>query len=144
MLHSYVKLWVHLVWATKGREKRFSIHNGQSMYNFLMQKSLEIGIPFERVNVQPEHIHGLIDLPSNACLSDFMHMIKGSSSRWANKTKLFNDPFSWQRGYGGLSVSCRHVSRVSNYIKYQSKHHKTYTFSDEYEEWQKEYGIFDD
>jgi len=89
-------------------------------------------------------IHGLIDLPSNVCLSDFMHLIKGSSSRWANKNKLFDNQFLWQRGYGGLSVSCRQVQRVCNYIKYQSKHHKTYTFSKEYEEWQKEYGIFDD
>jgi hypothetical protein len=52
--------------------------------------------------------------------------------------------FSWQRGYGAYSVSASLLQKVKNYIKNQTEHHKRKTFTDEYNEWKKEYGIFDD
>jgi len=144
MLHSHTRIWIHLVWSTKNHERIIFKEVGIQLYEFLMEKSIEIKTPFDRLNIQPEHVHGLIDLPTNVCLADFMQTIKGSSSHWINQNRLLSNHFSWQRGYGGYSVSASQFDIVKNYIKNQSEHHRQKTFIEEYEEWKREYGIFDD
>ncbi len=70
--------------------------------------------------------------------------MKGASSKYLNDLQIFNGHFSWQRGYGAYSVSGSKVEIIKNYIKNQSEHHKRKTFTEEYEEWKREYGLFDD
>ncbi len=144
MKHSHTKIWVHLIWTTKKRERLLFKENGQILYKFLLKKAIELNVPFERLNIQPEHIHGLIDLPANVCVADFMKSMKGSSSKYINDINIFNTHFSWQRGYGAYSVSGSKINIVKNYIENQFEHHKRKTFLEEYEDWKKEYGLFDD
>ncbi len=144
MRHSHTKIWIHLIWATKNRERLLFREEGKILYDFFIKKAIEIKVPFERLNVQPEHIHGLIDLPANFCVSDFMKAMKGSSSKYLNDKKIIQQHFSWQRGYGAYSVSGSKIDIVKKYIENQDKHHKRKSFTDEYEDWKKEYGIFDD
>ena len=144
MKHTHSRIWVHIIWTTKNRERILLKEPSKKLYAFLMDKSKELNIEFEQLNIQPEHIHALIDLPTDVCLCDFMQNIKGGSSYWINDKKILKSKFSWQRGYGAYSVSASQLQRVKNYIKNQTKHHKQKTFTEEYNEWKKEYGIFDD
>ncbi len=144
MRHSHTKIWIHLVWATKNRERLLFREEGKILYDFIIKKAIEINVPFERLNIQPEHIHGLIDLPANFCVSDFMKSMKGSSSKYMNDKKIIKQHFAWQRGYGAYSVSGSKIDIVKKYIENQDKHHRRKSFTDEYEDWKKEYGIFDD
>ena len=143
MLHTHSRIWIHLVWTTKKHERIFTPQTGIKLFNFFTEKAKELEIPFEKLNIQPEHIHALFDLPTNKTVADFMHDIKGSSSHWVNQQNLIKNSFSWQRGYGAYSVSASQFKVVSNYIQNQSAHHQKKTFSQEYEEWKREYGIFD-
>ena len=52
--------------------------------------------------------------------------------------------FKWQRGYGAFSVSASQLETVINYIAKQDEHHKIKTFTEEYNDWQKKYGILND
>ena len=70
--------------------------------------------------------------------------MKGESAHWINKNKLVKNHFGWQRGYGAYSVSASQLKSVKAYIQNQTEHHKHKTFTEEYEEWKKTYGIFDD
>ncbi len=144
MKHSHTRIWIHTIWATKNRERILFKKTGRQVFDFLLNKSKEINIPFEQLNIQPEHVHELIDLPTNICLADFMQTIKGSSSYWINENKILKAKFSWQRGYGAYSVSASQLQAVKTYIQNQSEHHKRKTFTEEYNEWKEEYGIFDD
>jgi len=144
MQHTHSRIWVHIIWATKNRQRVLFKEAGKQLYNFLMGKSKDLNIEFEQLNIQPEHLHALIDLPTNVLLCDFMQNIKGSSSYYINDNKILKTKFSWQRGYGAYSVSASQLQKVKNYIKNQSEHHKRKTFTEEYNEWKKEYGIFDD
>ncbi len=144
MKHSHTRIWIHTIWATKNRERILFKKTGRQVFDFLLNKSKEINIPFEQLNIQPEHVHELIDLPTNICLADFMQTIKGSSSHWINENKILKAKFSWQRGYGAYSVSASQLQAVKTYIQNQSEHHKRKTFTEEYNEWKEEYGIFDD
>ena len=143
MKHTDSRIWVHLIWTTKNRERTLYRDKGEQLFEFLLLKAKESNIAFEKLNIQPEHIHGLIDLPTDKTVADFMHLIKGSSSRWLNQ-HVFRSHFSWQSGYGAYSVSASQLNIVKTYIEKQSEHHKRFSFSEEYKRWKREYGFFDD
>ena len=145
MLHTHSKIWIHLIWSTKNRQRCLFKDSGVLLYNHLIDYAREeIKVPFERLNIQPEHVHGLIDLPTNMMLSEIVQKLKGESSYWMNQCKILNDHFGWQRGFGAYSVSVSQINIIKKYIENQHIHHAGKTFSDEYEEWKKEYGIFID
>ncbi|MFP4548972.1 MAG: IS200/IS605 family transposase [Fidelibacterota bacterium] len=141
MLHSHTKIWIHIIWGTKYHERIMLNMNAKKIHTHLIEKSKEQEIPFEILRIQPEHIHSLINLPSNRMLSEFVKSIKGETSSWINKQNIFNQKFSWQRGFGAFSVSASQFDVVKNYIKNQEDHHRSKTFKEEYDEWRKKYGI---
>jgi REP element-mobilizing transposase RayT len=114
---------------------------GKKLYQFLIDKSKEQSILIERLNIQPEHVHLLIDLPTNVALADYIKIVKGSSSHWLNQMVFVNAKFEWQRGFGSFSVSASQLEVVKRYIENQSEHHRRKTFAEEYEEWKRQYGI---
>ena len=143
MLHTHSRIWIHIIWATKNRERILHKEISKELFEFLINKGKEINIPFEKLNIEPDHIHGLIDLPTDKTVADFVKLIKGSSSHMLNQ-KIFKTKFSWQRGYGAYSVSASQFDVVKNYIANQQEHHNKRTFTEEYDAWIREYGIFDD
>ena len=143
MLHTHSRIWVHIIWTTKHRQPIIHKDHGIVLFDFLIDKAKDLGIGFEKLNIQPEHVHGLIDLPSDRTVADFMHDIKGGSSHMLNED-FFKSKFMWQRGYGAYSVSASKVRQVINYIANQTEHHRHESPEEEYQRWKREYGIFDD
>ena len=149
MLHSHIRIWIHLIWTTKNHNRVFNNDIGQKLALHMINKARNEKVSFIGLNIQPEHVHGLINLPSDICLSDFMQKIKGESSFWLNQEvmqsqRLSNQKFSWQRGYVAYSVSASQIDIIKNYIINQDSHHKRTTFMEEYEKWKNEYGFIDD
>ncbi len=125
------------------RECILQKNTGKQLFEFLINKGKELEMRFEKLHIQPEHMHALINLPTDQTLAKFMNMIKGGSSYWLNNN-VFQSKFSWQKGYGAYSVSVSLLEKVKQYINNQQEHHKRLSFSQEYERWKKEYGIFND
>lgn len=144
MLHSFVRNYLHITWSTDDRTKIFHGNMQIRLKDYFLEKAIELNTPVLSINVQPEHIHVLIDLPSNLCLADFVQKIKGASSHWINEQKLVYAKFSWQRGYGAFSVSASQLEIVKKYIQNQDEHHRKKTFEEEYQEWKESYGFFED
>jgi len=103
--HSHVRNWLHIVWATKKREHIFKYEYRKEISKYLIEKSKIENVPLLNLNIQAEHVHCLINLPANICLSDFVKRIKGASSFWINNQLNLSVKFSWQRAYGAYSVS---------------------------------------
>ena len=80
----------------------------------------------------PDHIHILIGMKPNCCLSDLVREIKKSTNEFINEKKFTSFGFQWQEGYGVFSYSHSQIDSVFNYIKNQEKHHTKTTFKDEY------------
>lgn len=72
------------------------------------------------------HVHLLIILPASISLANAVQKLKGSSSRWMGRG------FSWQEGYGALSVSASQVPVVKKYIRNQEEHHTKRNFEEEF------------
>ena len=48
--------------------------------------------------VNADHVHALIDLPTNSSIEDVVQLLKGSSSHWINSNDVIQGKFAWGRG----------------------------------------------
>jgi len=143
-IHSYVNIWVHLVWGTHNHEKTINKELSKILYNHLINRAVEESISIEKLYIRPEHVHLLFSLPSSKAMEDIVRSLKGESSYWINDSDLTPSKFKWQRGYGAFSVSASQLQKVKNYITNQEEHHRVKTFTDEYNDWKNQYGVFDE
>ena len=140
-LHSYTRCWIHLIWGTHNREKILTKEACEQLKTYLLSYAKEKNIYIKQLFVNPDHVHILLDLPTDMTIEDVAHLLKGSSSNWINKSNLLRRKFAWGRGYGAFSVSQSLVNKVCDYIANQEEHHRTKSFSEEYEEFIKLYGL---
>jgi len=143
-LHSHVKILVHLIWGTHQHARVLNPEIRKSMFSHLVEHFEEEKLEIEKMNIQPEHIHILLILPADKSIAKIAKSMKGESSRWINENGLVHGKFRWQRGYGAFSVSASQLEIVKKYIKNQESHHKRQTFQEEYNEWARKYGVFED
>ena len=140
-LHSYTKLWTHIIWETLNREKLLNEKAGKTVSEYLFNYSKEKNI-FMKINyVNPEHVHILIDQPTNLSMENTVKLFKGSSSHYINQEGIVSGKFSWGRGYAAFSVSESQVEKVAKYIRNQKEHHKVKSYAEEYELFMKKYGF---
>lgn len=140
MLHSYTKLYVHLIWGTKNRFNYFNKEIRDIVKDHILKYAKVNNIEVLSINIQSDHLHLLISLRSDQKVDDIVKRLKGESSHWINSENIIKPKFSWQRGYGAFSISSSHLEAVKNYIKNQDEHHKKVSFIDEYEKILTKYG----
>ena len=97
------------------------------------------GIYIDFINGHVEHIHCLISSGSGQNIDKILMLMKGESSCWINKSKIFHRKFEWQDEYFEVSVGESVVNRIRNYIKNQENRPKKKTFKDEYQEFMRKY-----
>ena len=108
---------------------------------FLTDYATKNGIYMKINFVNTEHVHALIDLPTNMTIEQVVKLLKGASSHWINEQDLIAGKFAWGRGYGVFSVSQSGVEEVCAYIAGQAEHHRTKSFAEEYKRFVKVYGL---
>ncbi|HEY2083297.1 MAG TPA: transposase [Verrucomicrobiae bacterium] len=140
-LHSYSKVWIHLVWGTLDREPVLSASAAAKASVWLANYAAEKKIYLKINYFNADHAHALIDLPTNLCIEDVVQLFKGASSHWINEQKLVPGRFAWGRGYGAFSVSESAVAEVAGYIADQEEHHRKRSFSDELKLFVERYGL---
>ncbi len=139
--HSYNKLWIHFIWETQDKQKVFTPEARTIISRFLYDYSKEKNI-FMKINcVNADHVHTLVDLPTNLSVEECVKLLKGSSSYYINKNRVVRNKFSWGKGFGSFSVSASQLDNVVNYIKGQEEHHRIKSFTEEYQLFIKKYGI---
>lgn len=140
-LHSYSRVWLHLVWATLERrpllDKPAAAKLSAYLHDYAKEKKIYMKINF----VNPDHIHALVDLPTNLAIEDMMQLFKGSLSHWVNEQNLVAGKFGWGRGYGVFSVSESGVAEVCAYIANQEEHHRKRDFAEELKLFVERYGL---
>jgi len=140
MPHSFNKIWIHAIWATKYRQPMIHRSVENNIYQFIAEQLRAQGCPVRIINGMPDHIHCLFLLSPQKSIAEVIKQIKGSSSHFINQTNLIVEKFSWQTGYAAFSVSASIVEKVFHYIKNQKQHHKKKKFDQEYEEFIALYG----
>jgi putative transposase len=137
----YVRIWVHLFWATKNREPVLRKEIRKQIFRHIKQNAEKKDIHLDTINGHIEHVHALISLKKTQTISKVAQMLKGESSKWANENNLVPGDLDWQDEYTALSVSESRVEHVRKYIKNQEEHHRKKSFSEEYDEFLKKHGF---
>ena len=133
MPQSLSKIYVHLVFSTKGRTETLPTKHLSEVHSYVAQILNNTKCPALCVGGIANHIHILFVLNKTMALSDIVGQIKSCTTRWINQKDA--NPlhyFCWQDGYGAFSVSQSQVPAVINYIQRQEEHHRKYTFQDEF------------
>ena len=134
---SFVKIWIHAVWGTKNHQSILAKEKRKELFSHIKENARQKEIYIDTINGYLDHVHCLLGLNANMPISKAMNLIKGESSFWANKRKLFSSKLEWADEYFAVSVSESVVEKVRAYILNQEIHHKKTTFADEYKEFLK-------
>ena len=137
----FIKIWIHLIWATKNRYPFLTDQLLEKVISHINENAINKGIYIDFINGYKEHIHALLSLKSDQSIAQIAHTIKGESSHWINQNNLTNSKFGWQEEYIALSVSKSMIDKVRNYIKNQEEHHRKIGFTEEYKEFLKKHGF---
>ena len=137
----FIKIWIHLVWATKNRAPLLTSDIRQQVFSHIRENAPKKNIHLDFVNGHIDHVHVLISLNQKQTIAEIMQLIKGESSFWINKNNLCKAKFEWQDEYFAVSVSESGINNVREYIKNQEEHHKKKNFEEEYDEFIKKYGF---
>ena len=139
MSRTFTNLLTHLVFSTKEREPLIRRDMRNELHAYLGGLTRELKGKAYGINGTSDHVHMLVSLPPNVCVSNAMRFIKANSSAWArDKWKRL---FAWQLGYGAFSVSKSNVPQILKYIANQESHHRQVAFKQEFLDLLQKHGI---
>jgi len=144
MSHSYNKIWVHAIWATKERTQLIHGKIEKKVHNNMYKEFTDYGCPVRIINGMPDHVHSLFLLNPKRAIIDVIKQVKGSTSYWINDENLIAEKFAWQTGYAAYSVSESQLEKVFQYIKNQKAHHRKQSFAEEFEAFTKIHGFVEE
>ena len=136
---SYVKIWLHCVWATEKRFPFLSADNKWLIFNHIKENAKSKGIYIDFINGDKEHIHCIISLKADQTLSKTMQLIKGESSCWINQKGLTKTNFEWSGNYYSASFGESQLPKIRDYIMNQEEHHRRKTWDEECDEFRRKY-----
>jgi putative transposase len=141
MSYTYSSNRIHVVFSTKNREKRISEKVQPRVWGYIAGIARTHGFEAIKVGGVEDHVHALLILRPTMPLSKAVQLLKGSSSRHLNKTRVAGDNFAWQEGYGAFSVSASQTEGVVQYIENQPAPHSKRSYEEEVLECLKKYGV---
>lgn len=137
----YTKIWVHLIWSTKNREKIITGELKPLLLEHIKENSRSKDIFIDCINCMSDHIHLLISLGREQTISKVVMLLKGESSNWVNRNNFCKGKFEWQDEYIAISVSESVLAKVRGYIINQEQHHRIKSFDEEFKLFIKKYNF---
>ncbi len=128
MSHTCTKFLVHVVFSTKERQPLLSDDVRTRVFAYLGGIVREIRGKAVTIGGMSNHVHALVQLPSDVSPAEAVRTLKSNSSRWIHETWPEMKDFSWQTGYGAFSVSESIKPELIAYIEHQPEHHKRRDF----------------
>ena len=136
---SYVKIYIHTVWATKGRLPYLNTELRPKIIDHIRENAKAKKIHIDHINGHKEHLHALISMDAEQNIATIINLLKGESSFWINKQNLTKNKFGWQDDYFAVSIGESQVEAVRQYIRNQENHHQMKSFQQEYDEFMRNY-----
>ena len=117
MPQSLARLYVHLIFSTKHRERLITEGVRPSLHAYMATVLQNFGCPPVLINSVEDHIHILFELGRTVAVSQAVEEVKTTSSKWIKTQGAEFAGFAWQSGYGAFSVSESIVPAVRDYIR---------------------------
>ena len=119
-------LQIHVVWLTKYRKKILNGKVNQRLKKLLMQGCSAKGITIIKGNIQSEHVHLLLAIPSTMSVAQVMQYLKGRSSKklqeeFSHLRRKYWGQHMWATGYFCRSVGTVIKDMIEEYIMNQKE-----------------------
>jgi len=145
MAQSLSKVYLHIIFSTKSREKIIPDDLKYELYNYFGGILRKIDCTALQIGGTSNHMHILCIKARTITEAKVVEEIKKSTSKWIKTQNYQLNNFRWQNGYGVFSVCPSILDYVKNYIIRQEEHHKKESFKEEFIKFLKHYGIdYDD
>jgi putative transposase len=141
MTNSYISLYMHIIFSTKGRQPMIVPELQTRLWAYMGGIARENSIKALSIGGIEDHVHALLSLPATIPVAKGVQLIKGGSSKWVDETYARLQRFAWQEGYGAFSVNISLIEETIRYIERQAEHHRRKTFQEEYVEFLKRHSI---
>ena len=132
MAQSLAKIVVHIIYHIKTTSVQIREEDNNELYAFISDVIKRNGSIPILINGVEDHLQILCLLSKNMSLAKLVEKIKSDSSRWIKTLHPYYKNFTWQRGYGGFSISSSTQNGIIQYIENQKEHHKQISFEEEY------------
>lgn len=121
---SFWRTYYHLIWATEDRQPLITRDREPKLYDYIRGKADAHGCFIHAIGGIEDHIHLVVSIPPKLSIADFVKKIKGSSAYHLNHTASSPDlAFSWQHGYGVLTLGSKQLDDAIAYVNNQKEHH---------------------
>ncbi len=141
MAQSLSRIYVHLIFSTKQRERSLPDEIRSDLHAYLGGTLKGCGCNPIEINTEPDHLHALFLLAKTEALSGVVGQLKKSSNDWLRSRGPQFSTFFWQAGFGAFSVSQSQVEDVQTYIRNQREHHRVRSFQEEFRAFLKAYAV---
>jgi REP element-mobilizing transposase RayT len=141
MPQSLAKIYIHLIFSTKNRERVLLDDIRADLHAYMGGTLNGLGCSSIEINTEPDHAHLLFVMTRTETLSNVVGQVKKSANDWLRARDKQFAHFYWQGGYGAFSVSQSAVEEVREYIRNQREHHQRVSFQDEFRAFLKRYEI---
>ncbi|MBI3874414.1 MAG: IS200/IS605 family transposase [Verrucomicrobia bacterium] len=139
MPQSLAKIYIHLIFSTKNRERMLSDDIRSDLHAYMGGTLKGLGCSSIEINTEPDHAHLLFLMTRTETVSTVVGQLKKSANDWLRTRGPQFAHFYWQGGYGAFSVSQSAVEDVREYIRNKHEHHKRVSFQDEFRAFLKRY-----
>jgi REP element-mobilizing transposase RayT len=141
MANTYTQLYIHLVFAVKGRAAVVPEAVRERLQQYLCGIARAEKHKPLAIYCMPDHLHFLLGLHPDQSIAEVVRVLKANSSKWLNEQRLLPGRFEWQRGYGAFSYARSQLDAVVNYILTQPAHHHKTSFQEEYVAFLERFGV---
>lgn len=132
MANTYTQLDIHVVFAVKYRAALIDPSWEATLFKYITGIVQGKGQKMLAIGGMPDHIHFLVGMEPDCCISDLVREVKKASTEFVNENAFAPSKFQWQGGFGAFSCSKSHRDRVIPYILNQREHHKKRSFKSEF------------
>ncbi len=108
MSSTFSQIYIQVVFAVKGRENLIHASWEEELYKYISGIVRNKEQKLLAINGMPDHIHILIGMKPNCCLSDLVREIKKSSNEFINEQKFLKYKFYWQEGLEHFRIVTLH------------------------------------
>ena len=141
MAQSLARIYIHLIFSTKNRERFITDDVRSALHAYLATVLENLNSPAILINSVEDHTHILFELHRTITVSQAVEDVKTASSKWIKTQGPKWAAFAWQKGYGAFSVSASNLPAVRDYIADQQEHHRVKTFQEEYRAFLEKHGV---
>ncbi|HDZ60953.1 MAG TPA: IS200/IS605 family transposase, partial [Candidatus Pacearchaeota archaeon] len=127
--HSVGVVMLHLEWYTKYWYKIFRKTKYKNLLEVCIRRSASRNkIKIIELDVQPEHVHCVVEVSFTISVSKVLQFLKGGSAKlffeFAPRMRLrYPRGHLWSRGKFASSVGFVQLDKVTEYVRNQSEHH---------------------